>query len=512
MKLTALRRLIREMILIEQTQAPARAAPATPAAPAAPATGASANVPSYHTQNSEKAANAARAYAQGLSRVGGWVFQITDGKVTFSSGTILPNGALIAVGGVPVLKKFALGLEKKFRESIKKGHWAISNPTQWRKNVLSWQNPQTKKPYFASEGEAANFQSYFVREMDTMPITFLIADPAVSDSKRVLAAENVNIDETTWAAYSPDTATYLVNLITPQGWSTLKPSVQTSDSDKALSPGPERTTVVSTLKAAIAAGGAEVQAPRHEFGHADEMIVSHFMQVRTGVTTAQSTQSADEQLLAQDKAREAMNQVRLAGFKKAVSSYSSDLIGAKSNADVTNALLKRHSALGNAQSAKNNPRYLQYVIEYAAVLVSLGLIKPNHPLYVFGSGDGSQTTATQASPTTTLLKTIGSVAGIEVPGNTQQVGEAIGAYLSKGAVEPFSSEHILDALKMVQQNMDPSATDVSAAMLSLQQTGAVGQEDLRRARVLADLAGPNFFSAVQTVAAADALPQNSSSA
>jgi hypothetical protein len=423
-----------------------------------------------------------------------------DGKIISASGKILTTGALQAVGGTSVIDSFASKLERSLRLSIKRGHWAMSNPAQWRKNVLSWRNPATNKPYFANEGEAENFEYYFLREMDTLPITFIIADPAVSDEHRNNAWTSTGGKITFWAFYAPEYATYIVNLATTQGWETLKPRVQTSQSGRALRGGPDLTGVVNSLKQAIAAGAPEVHAPRHEFGHADERIASHFVQVLAG---SEAAQSDPEQAAAQ------LTQARLGSFKRAVSSYSSDLIRAKSDQDVTNAMLKRHPTL-----VKDNPAYLEYVIEYAAVLVSLGLIGADHLLFPIGSGDLLKLAPVPASsPTMQRFQLVNGTASLEVPGATvNDVGIKIMNTLSKGASEPFEPEHILDSLKMVQQNMDPSATDVSAAMSSLQQTGAVGQEELRRVRALQGMAGPNFLSTVQTVAAADALPQNSLSA
>jgi hypothetical protein len=507
MKLTALRRLIREMILIEQTQAPAAPAPA-----AATATSTSANVPSYHAQNLAKA----QAYAQGLvsplAPVGGYVIQVAGGKVTFASGTILPNGALKAAGAdAGVLEKFALALDQNLRSSIKKGHWAISNPTQWTNNVLGWKDKEGK-PFLATPGAAKNLQDYLIREMDAMPITIMIADPAVGDTQRTAAIPGLG--DSTFAFYNSQNATYVFNLVTRAGWRTIEPVVITKPGD-GIAKGKTLSAIAIRLKMMLAAPKGVEHVPRHEFGHADEDLITYFLQQVIARRVGKGMTAATAAVSVADVDETALTLARLGNFTEAVKKHSSDLIRAGDQGAVAAAIARRRPELGNAQTAPQNPAYLDYLIVYGGVLVSLGLLNVDHPLSPFGSNtvDVNRVQARDAYhfyvPTGGRT---GNIRGITVVSSSPQaIDSRVNELLDIGGGEPFGANHILDTLKMLQQNLDPSASDLNAAIAKLA-SDPVASEEASRARVLADLAGPDFFSAVQTVAAADALPQNSSSA
>jgi len=504
MKLIALRRLIREMILIEQTQPSAAAA--------ASATSTSSNVPSYHAQNLAKAQAYAQSLVAPLAPVGGYVIQVVNGKVTFASGTILPNGALKAAGGEQALKDFAVLLDQNLRSSIKKGHWAISNPTQWTKNVLTWKDEEGKQ-FFATPGAAKNLQDYLRLEMDAMPITIMIADPAVGAPQRGLAAQAQGIGSGIFAFYNIPAATYVFNLVSPAGWETLKQRVTTYPKDgvakdKALS------MIVSSLQRMFKKPEGVEHVPRHEFGHADENLITHFLQTVIARRVKKGMSSATSAVSVATVDADAVTLARLGNFREAVRSHSQDLIGAKDNSAVAAAIVKRRPNLGNVQTAPQSPDYLWWLTAYAGVLVSLGLITdPKHPLAPFGTGEINVNMVREQSASLFAVPPAGMIArAVTVTGSSPQdiVSRVINLLYSDGA-SPRDPGHILDTLKMLQQNLDPGASDVNAAIQALK-ADPVADEEADRAYVLQDLAGPNFLSTVQTVAAADELPQNSSSA
>jgi hypothetical protein len=503
MNLTTLRHLIREMILIEKTQ------PTAPTA-AAPATSTSANVPSYHTENLPKA----QAYAQGLvaplAPVGGYVIQVAGGKVTFASGTILPDGALKAAGvDAGVLEKFALALDQNLRSSIKRGHWAISNPTQWTKNVLAWKDKQGK-PFLATPGAAKNLQDYLVNEMDAMPITIMIADPAVGDTQRTAAFP---LSGGTFAFYNVQNATYVFNLVTRQGWRTIQPLVLTKPGD-GIAKGKTLSAIAIRLKTMLSAPKGVEHVPRHEFGHADENLITYFLQQVIARRVGKGMNKAEAAVSMATVDADAVTLARLGNFKEAVMKHSSDLIGASNNADVVAAIVRRRPELGTVETANQNQYYLWWLTSYAHVLCSLRIVtNERHPLFPFGTARINVNLVEPRSANLFAVPPAGMVkSAVTVAGSSpQDIASRVYNLLYADGALPRDPGHILDTLKMLQQNLDPSASDLNAAIANLA-SDPVADEEANRARVLADLAGPDFLSTVQTVAAADELPQNSSSA
>lgn len=517
MNLTMLRHLIREMILIEKTQ------PAAPTA-AAPATSTSANIPSYHTENLPKAQAYAKSLVAPLAPVGGYVIQVAGGKVTFASGTILPRGALKAAGATPeVLEKFALTLDQNLRSSIKKGHWAISNPAQWTKNVLDWKDKEGKQ-LLATTGAAKNLQDYLISEMDAMPITITIADPAIGTKKRGEAFPDLAAG--TYAFYETEAATYVFNLVSDTGWKTIKPLTITYPHNKVAS---DRAVamIAGSLKEMLANPVGVEHVPRHEFGHADENLITYFLQQVIARRVGKGMTAAASEVTVTDVDSDAVTQARLGNFKSAVKRHSADLINAQYGGQVAQSIVERHPELGNAKTAFQHPAYLYYLTAYAGVLTSLGLVQyTNHPLAAFGvarPAPGRNVTVIESSMVMANEKSAKvfnvNAAGpdfmhqsVKVTGESPQaIVDTVKAYSDEGGAWPWDPGHILDTLKMLQQNLEPGDTDLDAAINKLASDPVAGEE-ARRARVLADLAGPDFFSAVQTVAAADELPQNSSSA
>jgi hypothetical protein len=348
--------------------------------------------------------------------------------------------------------------------------------------------------------------------MDAMPITIMIADPAVGDTQRTAAIPGLG--DSTAAFYTPQNATYVFNLVTRTGWRTIEPLVLTKPGD-GIAKGKTLSAIAIRLKTMLAAPKGVEHAPRHEFGHADEDLITYFLQQVIARRVGKGMTAATAAVSVADVDETALTLARLGNFTEAVKKHSSDLIQAVGASDVAAAIVRRRPEFGNAQTAPQNPGYLDYLIVYGGVLVSLGLLYPDHPLSPFGSNtvDVNKVQARDAYhfyvPTGGRL---GNIRGITVVSSSPQaIDSRVNELLDIGGGEPFGANHILDTLKMLQQNLDPSASDLNAAIANLA-SNPVAAEEAFRARVLADLAGPDFFSAVQTVAAADALPQNSSSA
>ena len=499
-----LRSLIREMVIREDNTNPFfpdRVASRIPT---------TANIPSYHQELIPNAQSGASSIASLFTAVSGYVVLVSNGKIIAEHGTIKPDSALAAVGGVDAIKKFCLSLEPKLRASIVEGSWIYSAPDKWKANVLKLVDPSNKKPYFSSDIQIQNLAEFEKSEIQVMPIMFMIADPLASTKARDAIAKSIGVSPLIYAWYNYSMGSYNFNLITDFGWKTIKPAVEVNkQSGKA--PLSTKQRIVSQLKTLFSNPGAIEHVAKHEYVHGEEKIYEHFIlnmlvnRSDKGMDPSKSAVSVLDPRNPDPSTVQIMNNLRisrLAGLRAAISQYSSDLINAKTQDEVATAILKRRPTLAKDPNWKSGYDYLAFLAAYSRILFNLNLIvNRNHPMYAIG-GDFDNLHQYMARTAGYGGNQVYSIGGAQTS-DPQSMSSRIKQILFAGNGNFFELEHLIDTVKMIQQYSNPNNVQIDSAIAVMDQN-EVSAEESRRARVLLDLTGQTGLKkTVEQFAAAD---------
>ena len=470
----------------------------------------SAQIPSYHEQMIPYAMQGTKDIAAKIAGVGGYAIMVANRQVLATAGEIKPGSVFDEAGGAAAISTFATSLERQLRSAIRKGAWIYTAPDKWKSNIAKQVDPASKKPYFSSDVQTQNIATYEKREIEVMPIIILLADPTIPSAKRDAAlSAAAGVGSSTYAWYAEGYGAYCFNLISDKGWETIKPTVKVNNTSGPMSENNKQETIGGLINLFSNPQPVEHVA-RHEYGHGEENLYAYFIQQMLinrsdkGMTASTSkvavldpTKPESELSVVRDNLRIA----RLEVFKRAVSQYSSDLINATTPAQVEAAVLKRQPGFSGIKNLRSDPRYINIVAQYARVLVNLGLITSNsNPLYVIGS-DYEKIAQYKQTKTPAAGKSSTYSIGAVVTSDPAALQSRVKAVIFGGGNDYFEQNHLIDTIKMIQQNSDPNNVDVEFAVSSLE-ADPVASEEARRARVLIDLAGPaGFKKAVEQFAA-----------
>ncbi len=465
-------------MLLKETGAPAAAQAYAKPGPALKTR----NIAPYHSSYVSLAPGLMRNYFDKLKDVGGVVKVYSNGRLISSSA--VPTGSTLASVNID---QATAKMEQTLRAAIKNNALIYRDPKTWRANMLAKKGADGK-PYLPSDESAQHLEAYEKAEIDALPIAFIIASPDAPKAAREQAfAKCLGRDDATgvYAFYRQSAGVYVVNLVTDQGFRTLRPAVLSNQTDKPASQA-SKSKILASLKSAFSNPTADGFVAAHEFGHAESAFLTYFFNELAGLRSSDSkfsTAAVDES---------ALNASRLTDLKAAIEINSSDLIAAQNDEEINSAVSNHDPSLQQGTTP-----FFRRVFEYATILSSLGIDAPITRIFPVESAKKSSNTFTDGRESFEL----GPIT-VMAPSK-----EFLVQWSNDQNLDAFTSEHIAVTLKMLQQYAQ-TLGDVGLAIQNLSK-GLVSDEEARRAKIILQLAGAGGLrNAVMKFAANDAVQKS----
>ena len=437
----------------------------------------------YHARFLSKTKILTNHYAAQLAPVGGVVKTYSNGKL-INSSAVPANSSLASVANID---QATAKMEKTLRDAMKNNALIYKDPKTWRANMLAKKGADGK-PYLPSDESAQHLEAYEKAEIDTLPIVFIIASPDSSWDSREQAFEKclgrANASGI-YAFYFRTVGAYVVNLVTDQGFRTLKPAVMSNQTDKPAKQA-SKGKILSSLKSAFSNPVADGFVAAHEFGHAESSFLAHFFSELASLRSSSSkfsTAAVDEFTL---------NASRLTDLKAAIEINSSDLISARNDEEINSAVSNHDPSLVQGQSS-----FFKRVFEYATILSALGIVAPITKIFPVSA-------AKQSSNSFAGGRTSFELGPITIAAASKEV---LIQWSNEQNLDAFAAEHISITLKMLQQHSQ-TLGDVGLAIQNLSK-GSISVEEARRAKIILQLAGAGGLrNAVMKFAANDAVQKS----